>query len=182
MTHTSPTALVISTNNGTETEELVGTVSRLTDAGISVTVSAPEQAPIRTLVLDAQPGPEVTPDTELAAESAASYDALVIPGGTLNADALRVNSDAQRIAREFAESGKVIAAICHGPWLLAETALSSGRTLTSYSSIRTDLTNAGARWVDSEVVVDTADDYTVITSRTPDDIPAFAGAIVTALS
>jgi len=97
------------------------------------------------------------------------FDALVIPGGLYNPDTLRSTPAAVAFVKAFAEAGKPIAAICHGPWLLAEAGLAKGRTLTSWPAIQTDLRNAGAKWVDEEVVVDQG----IVTSRKPDDIPAF---------
>ena len=101
--------------------------------------------------------------------SVEDYDALVIPGGVGNPDTMRDDDNAVRFVREFMESGKPMAAICHGPWMLVEADVARGRKLTSYSSIQTDLKNAGANWVDQEVVVD----GNLVTSRQPDDIPAF---------
>ena len=106
------------------------------------------------------------------------FDALVLPGGVMNPDKLRMESKAVGFVRQFAISGKPLAAICHGPWLLAEAGLVSGKTVTSWPSIRTDLINAGANWVDQEV----ATDGQFITSRKPDDIPAFSQAIIEAVS
>ncbi len=97
------------------------------------------------------------------------FDALLLPGGVMNPDKLRMNSKAVQFVRHFFESGKPVAAICHGPWTLAEAGVIKGITLTSYPSIRTDLLNAGAKWVDQEVVVDNG----LVTSRNPNDIPAF---------
>jgi protease I len=102
------------------------------------------------------------------------FDALVLPGGTVNPDKLRLDSSAVAFVREFVNSGKPVAAICHGPWTLVEAGVVAGRTLTSYPSIRTDLRNAGARVVDEEVVVD----RNLVTSRSPSDLPAFCAAIV----
>ncbi|MEV4345981.1 type 1 glutamine amidotransferase domain-containing protein [Actinoplanes sp. NPDC049596] len=109
---------------------------------------------------------------------AADYDALVLPGGVANPDFLRADTDAVRFVRDFVATGKPVAAICHGPWTLVEAGAVSGRTLTSWPSLRTDLTNAGATWVDQEVFVDNA----LITSRKPDDLPAFCGELLSALS
>lgn len=117
-------------------------------------------------------------DKLVADVSVDDFDALVLPGGVANPDALRTDSDAVAFARSFVESGKPVAAICHAPWTLAEADVLRGRTLTSYASIRTDLVNAGARWVDEKVVVD----GNLITSRDPDDLEAFNGALVEALS
>jgi protease I len=105
------------------------------------------------------------------------YDALVLPGGVANPDALRLDDDAVTFVRDFVGSGKPVAAICHAPWTLAEADVVSGRRLTSWPSLRTDLTNAGATWVDEELVVD----GNLITSRNPADLPAFCDALVSAV-
>jgi protease I len=105
------------------------------------------------------------------------YDALVLPGGVANPDALRLDDDAVTFVRDFVGSGKPVAAICHAPWTLAEADVVSGRRLTSWPSLRTDLTYAGATWVDEELVVD----GNLITSRNPDDLPAFCDALVSAV-
>jgi protease I len=104
----------------------------------------------------------------------ASYDALVLPGGVANPDALRMDEDAVAFVRDFTESGKPVAAICHAPWTLAEADVVRGRRMTSWPSLRTDLRNAGAEWVDEEVVVD----GNLVTSRKPDDLPAFNEALL----
>jgi protease I len=101
--------------------------------------------------------------------SVSDYDALVLPGGVANPDFLRADADAVRFVREFVNSGKPVAAICHGPWTLVEAGVVDGRTLTSWPSLRTDLANAGATWVDEQVHVDDS----LVTSRKPDDLPAF---------
>ena len=113
-------------------------------------------------------------DALVRSASVEDYDALLLPGGTVNPDKLRVDEAAVRFVREFVESGKPVASICHGPWTLLEAGVVSGRTLTSFPSIRTDLRNAGATVVDEEV----ATDGNLITSRSPDDLPAFCKAIV----
>lgn len=115
-----------------------------------------------------------TVDGLVSDASAGDYDALLLPGGTVNPDQLRVDSDAVAFVRDFVESGEPVAAICHGPWTLIEAGVVTGRTLTSFPSIRTDLGNAGADVVDQEVVVD----GNRITSRSPDDLPAFCDTIV----
>jgi protease I len=102
------------------------------------------------------------------------YDALVLPGGVANPDFLRSDKDAVRFVRDFVTSGKPVAAICHGPWTLVEAGVVDGRTLTSWPSLRTDLTNAGATWVDERVHVD----ETLVTSRKPDDLPEFCEAML----
>jgi protease I len=109
------------------------------------------------------------------------YAALVLPGGVANPDALRTDADAVGFVRAFVESGKPVAAICHAPWTLAEADVLRGRTLTSWPSLRTDLSNAGAQWVDQEVVVDDNGPGPLITSRKPDDIPAFTKELVARL-
>jgi protease I len=109
---------------------------------------------------------------------AGDYDALVLPGGVANPDRLRTDSDAVRLVRRFFDAGKPIAAICHGPWLLVEADIVRGRTLTSWPSLQTDLRNAGATWVDEEVRAD----GTLITSRKPDDLPAFTAKLLAELA
>ncbi|MEU4419554.1 type 1 glutamine amidotransferase domain-containing protein [Actinoplanes sp. NPDC024001] len=106
--------------------------------------------------------------------AAGDYDALVLPGGVANPDFLRADADAVRFVRDFVNAGKPVAAICHGPWTLVEAGVVDGRTLTSWPSLRTDLVNAGATWVDEQVFVDES----LITSRKPDDLPAFCAALV----
>jgi protease I len=103
-----------------------------------------------------------------------NFDAIVLPGGQINPDVLRTNEDAMRVVRDFVKSGKPIAAICHAPWLLVEADALRGRRATSYPSIKTDVRNAGAQWVDEEVVVDNG----IITSRSPKDLDAFVAKIV----
>ena len=110
--------------------------------------------------------------------SVEEYDALVLPGGVANPDALRMDEDAVSFIRDFVGSGKPVAAICHAPWTLAEADVVRERRLTSWPSLQTDLTNAGATWVDEELVVD----GNLITSRKPDDLPAFCEALVSAFS
>lgn len=107
-----------------------------------------------------------------------NYDALVLPGGVANPDALRLNAEAVAFVRSFFDAGKPVAAICHAPWMLIEADVLSGRTLTSWPSLRTDLQNAGATWQDSEVVVDGS----LVTSRKPDDLPAFTEAMIALFS
>ncbi|MGH7204051.1 MAG: type 1 glutamine amidotransferase domain-containing protein [Candidatus Levyibacteriota bacterium] len=108
-------------------------------------------------------------DLTLRQAKAENFDALMLPGGVMNPDTLRMDADAVNFVREFARSGKPIAAICHGPWTLIEAGVAKGRTMTSWPSLKTDLKNAGATWVDKEVVVDNG----LVTSRNPKDIPAF---------
>lgn len=118
-------------------------------------------------------GNSVDVDVTLPDADAATYDALVLPGGQMNPDILRIDKAAIAFVRAFGDAGKPVAAICHGPWLLIESGLVKGRKVTSWPSLQSDLTNAGGTWEDSEVVVD----GNLITSRKPDDIPAFNEAI-----
>src|SRR5581483_1719621 len=114
-------------------------------------------------------GDEFVVNTPLAAAKAEDYDALLLPGGVMNPDKLRRNQQALQFVKAFFDAGKPVAAICHGPWTLIDAGVVKGRKLTSYESIQTDLKNAGAEWMDKEVVVDNG----LVTSRKPDDIPAF---------
>jgi protease I len=114
-------------------------------------------------------GLEVAVDRELKNADASGYDALVLPGGVMNPDSLRMNSSAVAFVRSFFEAGKPVAAICHGPWTVIESGAAKGHRMTSWPSLATDLRNAGAEWVDEEVVVDGQ----LVTSRKPDDLPAF---------
>ncbi|MFF8837361.1 type 1 glutamine amidotransferase domain-containing protein [Streptomyces sp. NPDC015130] len=173
--------LVLSTNYGTEQDELTRPIATLRAAGARVTVAAQEPGDIRTLVGDRDEGDRVRPDTTMSRAAAEGFDAVVVPGGTVNADRLRTDEEARRLLSAFAEAGKPVAAICHGPWILVDTGLAGGRELTSYPSLRPDLENAGATWRDQEVVVDAAGGHPLITSRRPKDIDAFARAIVDAL-
>jgi protease I len=113
-------------------------------------------------------------DKTLEQASAGDYDAVVLPGGQINPDLLRVEPEALKFIREIFEAGKIVAAVCHAPWLLIETGIAQGRKMTSYKSIKTDLVNAGAKWEDSEVVTDQG----VITSRNPGDLEAFSAKII----
>jgi protease I len=172
--------LVIATNYGVEQDEIVVPVEQLRERGADVTVAAKESGTIQTLVGDKDPGKTLDPDAQLGQVDAGDFDALVIPGGTINADNLRQESAAVALATAFADAGKPIAAICHGPWTLVEAGVLPGRTITSYPSLQTDIRNAGAEWVDQEVQVD-ATGSTIITSRNPGDLPAFVDAIQAAL-
>jgi protease I len=121
-----------------------------------------------------EPGEPVPVDKTLDNADPDDYDALILPGGTINADQLRVNRGAQRFLRNFFENDKLVAAICHGPWLLVSAGVIQDRQLTSYHTIQDDIRNAGGEWVDEEVVAEN----NLITSRKPDDLPAFNQAII----
>ena len=165
--------LIIATD-GFEQSELFKPREALLDAGAKVTLASIGIDPIQGMEHDTEKASTITPDLTLAEVDAADYDALVIPGGTTNPDKMRMEPDALRIVRDFVSAGKTVAAICHGPWLLAEADVLEGRTLTSWPSIRTDLANAGANVVDEQVSVD----GNLVTSRKPDDIPAFTEALI----
>lgn len=120
-------------------------------------------------------------DRPVADADPGDYDAVVLPGGVANGDALRVDDNAQRFVKAFFDAGKPVAAICHAPWILTEIGVLRGRTMTSWPTLQTDLRNAGATWVDREVVVDTNGTGTLITSRKPDDVPAFSKELIDAV-
>ncbi|MDX6744479.1 type 1 glutamine amidotransferase domain-containing protein [Actinocorallia sp. A-T 12471] len=168
--------LAIVTNYGVEQDELTVPVERLRDDGADVEIAAPSREPIRTLVGDEKPGDVVEPTETLGEVDPAGYDLLLIPGGALNADNLRMDDDALEIIRSFASSGRPVAAICHAPWALVEADVVKGKNVTSYMSLKTDLGNAGASWQDSPEVTDKTG-YTLITSRTPKDLEPFLDAI-----
>jgi protease I len=174
--------LIITSNTGIERDELVKPLEALKAHGATVTHASSKGGTTQTFVQDTEKDRTVESQAALAGLKAADFDGLVIPGGTVNADTLRLDENAQRLVKEFADAGKVIAAICHGPWLLINAGVITGKTLTSYPSVQLDLENAGAAaWVDTEVKQCPANGWTLITSRTPDDIPAFNEAIAAAL-
>jgi len=174
--------LVIVTNYGVEQDELVVPVEHLRGQGATVVVAAASTDAIETLVGDKDPGRTVQPDTTLADADPSAFDLLLVPGGTLNADALRLDEDAVRIVTDVTSAGVPVAAICHGPWVLTEAGVVEGKEMTSYPSLATDLRNAGARWVDRPVVVDREAGFTLVTSRTPDDLEDFLPAVDDALA
>ncbi|MFI2612793.1 type 1 glutamine amidotransferase domain-containing protein [Kitasatospora sp. NPDC018619] len=174
--------LAIVTNYGVEQDELLVPVRHLRENGIHVDIAAPDRSEIRTLVGDKEPGETVHPTLTLDEVDAAGYDLLLIPGGTINADTLRLQRRAVDTVLAFTTSGRPVAAICHGPWLLVEAGVAHGKRLTSYPSLRTDLANAGATWADEPLVTDDADDWRLMTSRNPGDLEDFLRGIDTALA
>ncbi|MFC7375897.1 type 1 glutamine amidotransferase domain-containing protein [Brachybacterium sp. GCM10030267] len=174
--------LILTSNFGTEADELQRPLDALREAGAEVTVAAPKQGAVTTMKADKEFGPEVPVDATTDSVNASDFDAIVLPGGTINGDTVRTDETAQSLVRSFASDGKPVAAICHAPWLLVDTGLVEGRDVTSVPTIRTDLVNAGGNWSDQEVVVDESKGFRLITSRTPDDLDAFNKAIVDALS
>lgn len=168
--------VLIMATDGFEESELFGPLEILTARGATVRLASPDPAPIQATVHD-DPGRTIRPDMTVADAKAEDFDALVLPGGVRNPDALRMNSGAIELIRAFDRAGKPIAAICHGPWLLVEAEVVRGRTLTGWPSIRTDLRNAGANVVDEPAVVD----GNLITSRKPADVEAFIDALIRAI-
>ncbi len=160
--------VAILTEEGFEQVELTSPKEALENAGATVHVVSPKSGKIKAWD-KTNWGIEINVDKQLSEVSPDDYDALVLPGGVLNPDKLRQNKDAVAFASAFIDEGKPVAAICHGPQLLIETGLINARTLTSFPSLKTDLINAGANWVDEEVVVDNG----LVTSRTPADLDAF---------
>jgi protease I len=161
-----------------EEAELTEPVKALKDAGAEVEVIAPKSGEIQGLK-HVDKGQSVKVDKTLDEADPADYDALVLPGGAVNADHLRMEEKARNfVVKMMDELGKPTAVICHAPWMLVSSGLARGRKLTSYFTIQDDLRNAGAEWADEEVVVD----RNLITSRNPDDLPAFNNALISALS
>ncbi|WP_330241906.1 type 1 glutamine amidotransferase domain-containing protein [Streptomyces sp. NBC_00525] len=174
--------LAIVTNYGVEQDELVVPLDHLRERGVHVDVAALKKDDIETLVGDKDPGRTVRPDLTLEEADPAGYDLLLVPGGTLNADTLRLQEPACDIVRAFASAGRPVAAICHGPWVLVETGGVSGKRLTSYASLRTDVGNAGGDWVDEPVVTDESGGWKLITSRDPGDLGPFLKEVDAALA
>ncbi|WP_203138346.1 type 1 glutamine amidotransferase domain-containing protein [Microbacterium sp. JZ31] len=162
---------------GVEQVEFTSPRDALDGAGATTVLISPEEGTVQAMQGDWEHGDVFDVDVPLADARAEDYDMLVLPGGTLNADSLRLETEAVDFVKAFFDAGKPVAAICHAPWILANAGLASGRSLTSYASLETDLRNAGADWRDEEVVVD----GTLITSRNPGDLDAFNAAIAKAL-
>ena len=160
-------------NEGVEQVEFTEPRRAVEEAGAEVDVIAPESDQIQAFNhLDEADTFDV--DKTVSEARVEDYDGVVLPGGVANPDALRMDNDAVRFVQEFVAAGKAVAAICHAPWMLVEARVLDGRRLTSWPSLQTDIRNAGGDWVDEEVVVDSG----LVTSRKPDDLPAFCSKIV----
>lgn len=168
---TDARVLIVATD-GFEEWELFGPRQILQQAGATVVLASLSLAPIQATVHD-DPGKTIRPDLEVDEVDANRFDALILPGGVRNPDQLRMHDNVIALIRRFAEAGKPVGAICHGPWLLVEADLVRGRTVTSWPSIRTDLRNAGGNVVDEAAVTD----GNIVTSRNPDDVEAFTAAV-----
>jgi protease I len=163
--------------DGVEQVEITAPWNALKQAGAEVMLVSDKPGEIQAMNHDAK-GEKLRVDVEVSAVTAQDFDALVLPGGVANPDRLRTNKEAVSFVREFMELDKPVAAICHGPWLLVEADAISGRTITSWPSLETDVRNAGGAWVDKQVHVD----QKLLTSRKPDDLPAFCAKLVELLA
>ncbi|MEZ5778395.1 MAG: type 1 glutamine amidotransferase domain-containing protein [Paracoccaceae bacterium] len=173
MTDIKNARILILSANGFEQSELEVPRDELRAKGATVHLATPDGEAV--MGWDKKDwGRKADADLRIADARTADYDAVIIPGGQINPDLLRTQSEAVDLVRDFAKQGKVVAAICHGPWVLAEARVVEGRKMTSYHSIKTDIVNAGADWVDQEVVVSNG----IVTSRSPDDLGAFVSKIV----
>ncbi|WP_411847230.1 type 1 glutamine amidotransferase domain-containing protein [Roseibacillus persicicus] len=165
--------IAILATDGFEESELLVPKNAVEDAGAEVTVVSLEKGSITAASKDGE-GASVKVDKLVNDVTSANFNGLILPGGLQNPDTLRTHANAIDFVRSFFRDGKPVAAICHAPWLLAEAGVLDGRTVTSYPSIRTDLENAGAKWVDQEVHCDEA----LVTSRSPDDLDAFCSKAI----
>lgn len=164
--------------DGVEQVELTEPRRTLDEAGARTVIVSPAKDSLTAMEGDWEHAQTFPVDVALDAADPADYDALVLPGGTLNADTLRIQDGATDFLRAFLDADKPVAAICHAPWLLAQADVARGRRMTSFESITTDLVNAGAQWEDAAVVVD----GNLITSRNPGDLEEFGAAILKALA
>jgi protease I len=166
--------IAIIATDGVEQVELVEPRQAVEAAGAQTELLSIKSEDIQAMNSDINPADKFSVDKLVADANEADYDGLILPGGTVNADKLRAEGDVVSFVQEYFKAGKPAGVICHGPWTLVEADLVRGRTLTSYPSLKTDIRNAGGEWVDEEVVVDQG----LVTSRNPDDLPAFTDKIV----
>jgi protease I len=166
--------VAIIATDGVEQVELVEPRKVVEEAGAEAELLSIEDGEIQAMNHDLEPADMFSVDGLISNASADDYDGLILPGGTVNADRLRIDDGVIAFVKEYFRSGKPVGVICHGPWTLVEADLVRGRTLTSYPSVRTDIRNAGGEAVDEEVVVD----HGLVSSRNPDDLPAFCAKIV----
>ena len=176
MTHhlTGKKVAFLVADRGTDYRELVEPLRAVQEAGAEGVILSTKAGTVKTKRKDSDESGEIQVQHTFAEASSADYDAVVIPGGTIGADRMRMDDDAVEFVKGFFEEGKPVASICHGPWVLVEAGVLDGRTLTSFKSLETDIRNAGGEWVDEEVVVDRG----LVTSRGPDDLPAFNRKLV----
>ena len=166
---------------GIEQVELTSPWQAVVDAGGTPHLLSPEAGEVQAYEhLDK--GRTFPVDRTVADADVTAYDGLVLPGGVVNPDALRTDAAAVALVKAFVDAGKPVAAVCHAPWTLVEAGVVRDRRMTSWPSLQTDLRNAGAQWVDEQVVVDTSGAGPLITSRSPDDLPAFNEALVKAMA
>lgn len=179
MTENSPQitgkTIALLVTDGVELPELTEPIAAIKAAGGTAKIVSPNEKSLQAMEGDWKHSDKFDVDVQLGSASPSDYDALVLPGGTLNADSLRINEDAQKFVSAFFSAKKPVAAICHGPWILTEVDQVKGRRVTSFPSLKTDLRNSGAEWVDESVVVSDG----LVTSRTPDDLEDFNHAFLT---
>ena len=173
MTNTNQKRVAILTENGFEEIELTSPKKAMENAGFKVDIVSPQKDKVKAWNHDHW-SIELPVDVEVSKANPEDYDALIIPGGVINPDKMRVNEDCVQFAKEFLNSGKPVAAICHGPQLLIETNMIKGKKMTSFWSLKTDMENAGVQWEDKEVVVDNG----LISSRSPKDLEAFNKKVI----
>lgn len=168
---------VLTSQEGVEKAELESPIAAIREAGGTAVHVAPKLEPVQSMVGDTDKDATFEPDTTVSDVDVADFDALVIPGGTVNADHVRGDAASVALVTAFVEAKRPVAAICHGPWALVEAGVLPGKTLTSFPTLRTDVVNAGGTWVDETVFHCPGNGWDLITSRNPDDLEAFNAKI-----